>query len=92
MLRRGYTFFDWDVSAADATKNATTASVLNNIINGVHENGRNIVLMHDTSEQTLKALERAIIYLKNKGFAFDRLTNEVAPVTFYYNYLKEGGV
>jgi peptidoglycan/xylan/chitin deacetylase (PgdA/CDA1 family) len=47
--------------------------------------------MHDTSEQTLKALERAIIYLKNKGFAFDRLTNEVAPVTFYYNYLKEGG-
>ena len=92
MLRRGYTFFDWDVSAADATKNATTASVLNNIITGVHENGRNIVLMHDTSEQTLKALERAIIYLKNKGFAFDRLTNEVAPVTFYYNYLKEGGV
>jgi len=92
MLRRGYTFFDWDVSAADATKNATTASVLNNIIKGVHENGRNIVLMHDTSEQTLKALERAIIYLKNKGFAFDRLTNEVAPVTFYYNYLKEGGV
>lgn len=61
------------------------------LLNGVHENGRNIVLMHDTSEQTLKALERAIIYLKNKGFAFDRLTNEVAPVTFYYNYLKEGG-
>ena len=92
MLRRGYTFFDWDVSAADATKNATTASVLNNIINGVNENGRNIVLMHDTSEQTLKALEKAVIYLKNKGFAFERLTNEVSPVTFYYNYLKEGGV
>ncbi len=92
MLRRGYTFFDWDVSAADATKNATAASVLNNIINGVHESGRNIVLMHDTSEETLKALDKAIIYLKNKGFAFDRLTNEVAPVTFYYNYLKEGGV
>ena len=92
MLRRGYTFFDWDVSAADATKNATSISVLNSIINGVDQDGRNIVLMHDTSEQTLKALERAIIYLKNKGFAFEKLTNEVAPVTFYYNYLKEGGV
>ena len=91
MLRRGYTFFDWDVSAADATKNATMASVLDSIINGVHENGRNIVLMHDTSEVTLKALEKAIIYLKNKGYAFDRLTNEVASVTFYYNDLKEGG-
>ncbi len=92
MLRRGYTFFDWDVSAGDATKNSTAASVLNNILNGVHENGRNIVLMHDTSGQTLKALESAIIYFKNKGFAFDRLTNEIEPVTFYYNYLKEGGV
>lgn len=92
MLRRGYTFYDWDVSAADATKSATADSVMKSIIYGVHENRRNIVLMHDTSEKTLKALEKTIIYLKNKGFAFDRLTNEVEPVTFYYNYLEKGGV
>ncbi|MDD4160027.1 MAG: polysaccharide deacetylase [Synergistaceae bacterium] len=88
MLRRGYIFFDWDVSAADCAKNATETSILNNIINGVHKNGRNIVLMHDTSEETLKALERVIVYLKNKKFAFDRLTNDIAPVTFHYNYFK----
>jgi peptidoglycan/xylan/chitin deacetylase (PgdA/CDA1 family) len=92
MLRRGYTFFDWNVSAADADKNATVDSVIKNVINGVHENGINIVLMHDVSAQTLKALGETITLLKKKGFAFDRLTNEVAPVTFYYNYLKEGGV
>lgn len=92
MLRRGYTFYDWDVSAADATKSATADSVMKSIIYGVHENRRNIVLMHDTSEKTLKALEKTIIYLKNKGFAFDRLTNEVEPVTFYYNYPEKGGV
>lgn len=92
MLRRGYTFYDWDVSAADATKSATADSVMKSIICGVHEDRRNIVLMHDTSEKTLKALEKTIIYLKNMGFAFDRLTNEVEPVTFYYNYLEKGGV
>lgn len=92
MLRRGYTFYDWDVSAEDANKNATADSIINSIINGVHDNRSNIVLMHDTSGQTLKALEKAIIYLKNKGYAFNRITNEIAPVTFYYNYLKEGGV
>lgn len=91
ILRRGYTIFDWDVSAGDANVKATADSVRKNIVNGVHENGSNIVLMHDISAQSLEALDESIALLKKKGFAFDRLTNEVAPVTFYYNYLKKGG-
>ncbi|QHI72007.1 polysaccharide deacetylase family protein [Aminipila terrae] len=35
MLRRGYTYYDWNVSADDATSTVTRDEIYNNVINGV---------------------------------------------------------
>ncbi len=83
MLRRGFKFYDWNVSASDAVRGATNQSVYNSMVNSVSKRGQNIVLMHDTSPVTLSALDRAISSIKTKGLTFESVSQSVAPVTFY---------
>jgi len=84
MIRRNFTFYDWNVSAGDADKMATPESVFANITSNITNNKENIVLMHDTSSASCTALEKIILDLKKKGFKFSKLTNNITPVTFYY--------
>ena len=83
MKRRGFKFYDWNVSASDAVRGATSQSVHNSIVNGVSRKAQNIVLMHDTSHVTLSALEGVIASIKSKGLAFESISASVAPITFY---------
>ena len=83
MLRRGFKFYDWNVSASDAVRGATNQSVYNSTVNSVSAHNQNIVLMHDTSPVTLSALDRAISSIKTKGLTFESVSQSVAPVTFY---------
>lgn len=85
MDRRGFTYYDWNVSAEDASANATSRSVSNSVINGVLRNSRAIVLLHDFESRTatLSALEGIIKDLKDYGYEFDRLTNQIEPINFY---------
>ncbi len=83
MTRRGFKFYDWNVSASDAVKGATSQSVYSSIVNGVSRKAQNIVLMHDTSHVTLSALERVIASIKSKGLTFESISSSVAPITFY---------
>jgi len=47
MLRRGYTYYDWNVSSGDATVPKLGATAIsNNIINGCSPDVKNIVLLH----------------------------------------------
>ena len=87
MTRRGFTYYDWDVSSGDASYDtASTNWIENNVINGVGKNKTNIVLMHDTNakDTTVEALPKIIETLQKKGYKFDKLTKEVKPVVFGY--------
>lgn len=79
--RRGYTYFDWNVSGQDASNNATWTSVYNNILNGVGERNNAIVLLHNR-DVSVYVTEDIIIALKNRGYSFDKLTNETTPSQF----------
>ncbi len=87
MTRRGYTYYDWDVSSGDASYGTASANwITNNVVNGVRKGKSNIVLMHDTNakDTTVEALPKIIEKLKKKGYTFEKLTKDVKPVTFGY--------
>ncbi len=87
MTRRGFVYFDWNLSSGDAVSGgASEESIINNILSNSLRVNRGVVLMHDSVGKwtTVAALDDIIIGLKEQGFGFDKLTNSVAPVTFTY--------
>lgn len=89
MLRRGFTYYDWNASNGDADSKATAASVYNNTILSSEKKDRIILLMHDSAVKhyTVNALPQIIEYYKNRGMQFKALTKDVSPVAFnYLNY------
>ena len=88
VTRRGFTYYDWNVSGEDATAHATWTSIYNNVLNGIENNSshRAVVLLHDSADKqtTVKTVEDIIIALQNDGYTFGQLDNTVKPVTFSY--------
>lgn len=82
MLRRGFKFYDWNVSAGDAVKKTIKKNIIDNVANNVRRDQPNIVLMHDTSELSLTSLEQIILRLKKENYIFKALGNEDRPITF----------
>lgn len=87
MTRRGFVHYDWNVSSQDARLNTTVQEIYNSVVYRAEEKDRSIVLMHDSSDKinTLKALPDMIDELVLKGFEFDILTRNVAPISFGYS-------
>jgi len=89
MMRRGFTYYDWNASSGDANARAAANSVYNNTIQSSGDKDRIILLMHDSISKTytVAALPGIIEYYKAKGFRFERITNDVSPIAFnYLNY------
>ena len=86
VLRRGFIYYDWNVSAGDAITGATTQSIIDNVINGVHLCwGPAIVLMHDNGKPALRdALAVIIDTLAKEGYEFKPLDNSIKPPMFIY--------
>lgn len=88
VTRRGFTYYDWNVSGEDATTHATWSSIYNNVLNGIENNStsRAIVLLHDSADKqlTVQTVEDIIIALQADGFSFEELDNSVKPITFSY--------
>lgn len=86
MLRRGYTYYDWNVSSGDAAAKATSKSIYNAVVKGVSGKERAVVLMHDSSSKvaTAAALPDIIKDLQTEGYHFQRLDNTIRPVCFSY--------
>jgi peptidoglycan/xylan/chitin deacetylase (PgdA/CDA1 family) len=86
VLRRGFIYCDWNVSAGDTLKDATSDSMIENVINGVKLCwGPAFVLMHDNGNNELvQALPRIIEKLKAEGYSFGALDNTVRPPMFVY--------
>ena len=82
--RRGFVYYDWNVSGQDADGTANWTSIYNNVMRGVEGKDHAIILLHDTKYQTVTVVEDLILALKDKGYSFDKLTNQIKPTTFSY--------
>lgn len=84
MTRRGFTYFDWNVSAQDAQKGITAAQVYDNVMTSLGHKSRGVVLMHDSAARatTVEALPRILDELQRRGYRFDRLNEFVRPIQF----------
>ena len=83
MRRRGFDYFDWNLSAGDAvTRECTpTQTCINNVLGFSKNCDYGVVLMHDANAKvtTAEALPSIIDGLKSQGFILAKLTNEIDP-------------
>jgi peptidoglycan/xylan/chitin deacetylase (PgdA/CDA1 family) len=86
MLRRGFTYHDWNVSAGDLASNATRGSVYASVVQNAKKHNKSIVLLHDRADKnaTVLALEDIIVDLQASGYFFAKLDGSVMPFTFAY--------
>ncbi len=84
--RRGFVYYDWNVSAEDADPNADWSSIYNHVMKGIDGKDRAIILMHDSDykDSTVTVVEDLITELQAKGYSFDKITNDVMQTTFDY--------
>lgn len=77
--KRGYAYFDWNVSSEDAAGVAySPAQLCNNVLKGAKGKSSVCVLMHDAAakKNTVAALPSMIEGLQAQGFTFAGLTPE----------------
>lgn len=87
MIRRGYTYYDWNVASRDTVPGLSAQDILQNVAFTADEIDDDItVLMHDGENHmaTVEALPRIITDLKRQGYDFDCLNKDVEPVCFGY--------
>ncbi len=87
MTRRGFAYFDWNVSAEDAA--ATTraaATIVRSCLDSIPKIERGIILLHDSTGKatTVAALPEVIQGYRDAGYTFAALSNEVKPIIFGY--------
>ena len=81
--KKGFTYFDWNVSSQDAAGAKTADAMYRNVVNGLQKSRQNVVLMHDFASNTkiVEALPRIIDYGIKNGYVFDRITSKTPMVT-----------
>jgi len=85
MLRRGYTYYDWDVSSGSSTNTATASSIYSNVMRGISGKKQATVLMHDAgTAATVTTLPEIISSLKASGYKFEVLSKKIRPACFDY--------
>lgn len=79
----GITYFDWNVSSADATSQNVDADIIvENVIKDVTLYDNSIILMHDALSKTttVEALPQIIEKLQEMGIEMRPITDDVKPV------------
>ena len=86
MLRRGFDYFDWNICNNDSVSKSLlpVEKCVDNVCKYSSKYNSAVVLMHDSKPKTttVEALPKVIEKLKNQGFSFRNLTNEVYPCDF----------
>ena len=85
MIRRGYLYYDWNISAEDAVRAGVSAADIKRFgLSGDKDMNKKIILMHDGPGHinTAEALPGIIEGLKKQGYSFAPLTKDIKPVIF----------
>ena len=67
-IEKGLDYVDWDVSSGDGGATDNSEDVYYNVTNGIEEYDIAVVLMHDTHEFTVNAVEDIILYCLDNGY------------------------
>lgn len=81
--QEGIVYFDWNVSSGDGNANKTPVeSIVSNVVDGVSERQRSVVLMHDSAAKsnTVEALCTIIEKLQEMNVVFLPITETTKPV------------
>ena len=76
----GFQYFDWNVDSNDAGGALRTATVRNNVIEGVLQQEYAVVLQHDIHPFSVAAVEEIILWGRENGYQFLPLTENSPPV------------
>ena len=84
MERRGFIYYDWNVSSGDGSQLTTTENIIENVTTTVGNQKFPVVLMHDGQGKnaTLKALPSVLEYLKDNNYTFQALNETMKPVQY----------
>lgn len=79
--KRGFNYYDWNVSAEDSVGSPSSWSIMNNIHKDYKKYKKPIILMHDSPRNSLSAklLPQIIDELKAAGYTFDTLDHMASP-------------
>lgn len=77
MERRGFSCYDWNVSADDSVGRPTYSSIRRNIMKDLKRQDQPIILLHDSSinDLTVRMLPDIIDMIREAGYEFDTLDN-----------------
>lgn len=79
--KRGYRYYDWNISSGDAGNTTLASEVYSNVVNSLSKERSNMVLMHDTKSYTRDAVRNIIRYGKEHGYTFEKITIDTPMVT-----------
>lgn len=84
MERRGFIYYDWNVSSGDGSNLTTTENILENVCTNVGSFDQPVVLMHDGAGKnaTLKALPTLLKTLAEEGYEFCSLDETLQPIQY----------
>ena len=82
MNNAGYVYFDWNVSAGDASSN-TGEEVYRNVVNGVKNCTKCVILMHDSKQKTVNQVENIIKTFIDRGYEFRTLDTN-GPIVHHH--------
>ncbi|MCI8484086.1 MAG: polysaccharide deacetylase family protein [Lachnospiraceae bacterium] len=84
MERRGFIYYDWNVSSGDGSNLTTTQNIIDNVCTTVGNVDTPVVLMHDGSgkDATLAALPAVLKNLSEAGYEFRSLDKTLEPVQY----------
>lgn len=84
MERRGFIYYDWNVSSGDGSNLTTTENILENVCTNVGSFDQPVVLMHDGAGKnaTLKALPTILKTLADDGYEFCSLDETMEPIQY----------
>ena len=71
---KGLTYVDWNVYDGDAGETTSSQQVYKNIISGVQNQKKSIVLCHDVKSYTVNAMPKTIEWCLDHGYTFEVLT------------------
>lgn len=88
MERRGFQYFDWNVSAEDSVGKPTEYSVLHNVTDNFSKFRNAVVLMHDGSNNKISAkmLPKILAAAKEKDYEFGKIDELPKPYHWPNSY------
>jgi peptidoglycan/xylan/chitin deacetylase (PgdA/CDA1 family) len=86
MLRRGFLYYDWNISSQDAVSKVSAGEIINNVTRNIRGQKQLVILLHDSRDktETVKALPGIIKFLKEENYTLAPIDNSVKPIIFSY--------